>query len=64
VNGCVRPWYTGRMKKRVYIETSVISTHLDNAERKPDVRRVCSESGFRCPEICTPQELMGDEDVD
>ena len=38
--------------------------HLDNAERKPEVRRVCSESGYRCPEICTPQELMGDEGYD
>jgi hypothetical protein len=36
--------------------------HLDNAERKPAVRRVCAEAGFPCPEICTPQELMGDED--
>ena len=38
--------------------------HLDNAERKPEVRRVCSKAGYRCPEICTPQELMGDEGYD
>ncbi len=37
---------------------------LDNAERKPEVRRVCSELGYRCPEICTPQEQMGDEGYD
>ena len=35
--------------------------HLDNAERKPVVRDVCAMAGFRCPEICTPQELMGEE---
>ncbi len=33
--------------------------HIDNAQLKPVMRRVCSESGFKCPEICTPRELMG-----
>ena len=33
--------------------------HLDNAEIKPIVRRVCALQGYICPEICTPQELMG-----
>jgi len=33
--------------------------HIDNAERKPIIRRVCSINGYTCPEICTPQELMG-----
>ncbi len=33
---------------------------IANAERKPTIRRVCAEHGLRCPEICTPQELMGD----
>ena len=36
--------------------------HIDNAERKPVVRSVCAVAGHQCPEICTPQELMGDED--
>lgn len=36
--------------------------HLDNAERKPLVRSVCAIAGYRCPEICTPQELMGEEE--
>jgi hypothetical protein len=35
--------------------------HLDNAERKPLLRSVCAIAGHRCPEICTPQELMGEE---
>jgi hypothetical protein len=33
--------------------------HLDNAETKPLVRSVCAVHGYRCPEICTPEELMG-----
>ena len=38
--------------------------HLDNAEKKPLVRSVCAVAGYRCPEICTPQELMGEQDDD
>ncbi len=33
--------------------------HLDNAETKPIMRSVCTINGHTCPEICTPQELMG-----
>jgi hypothetical protein len=33
--------------------------HIDNAETKPIVRAVCLANGYSCPEICTPQELMG-----
>jgi len=33
--------------------------HIDNAETKPKIRKVCSFDGYTCPEICTPQELMG-----
>jgi predicted nucleic acid-binding protein len=36
--------------------------HLDNAERKPLVRSVCAAAGYRYPEICTPQELMGESE--
>ena len=35
--------------------------HIDNAETKPIVRSVIILNGFKYPEICTPQELMGDE---
>jgi predicted nucleic acid-binding protein len=35
--------------------------HLDNAEKKPLIRSICAIAGYRCPEICTPQELMGEE---
>lgn len=33
--------------------------HIDNAEMKPIIRSVCIINGHTCPEICTPQELMG-----
>jgi hypothetical protein len=36
--------------------------HIDNAEMKPVVRKVCTAHGYVCPEICTPQELMGVEE--
>jgi hypothetical protein len=35
--------------------------HLDNAERKPLVRSICIIAGYQSPEICTPQELSGEE---
>lgn len=33
--------------------------HIDNAETKPLIRKVCENSDYVYPEICTPQELMG-----
>ena len=33
--------------------------HLDNANTKPMMRSVCARYGCRCPEICTPRELVG-----
>jgi len=33
--------------------------HIDNAEVKPLIRSVCASHGYTCPEICTPEELMG-----
>jgi hypothetical protein len=33
--------------------------HIDNAERKPIIRKVCLDAGYGYPEICTPGELMG-----
>jgi predicted nucleic acid-binding protein len=38
--------------------------HIDNAEMKPLIRAVCIKKGFQYPEICTPLELMGDQDDD
>ena len=33
--------------------------HIDNAETKPLIRKICIANGYICPEICNPQELMG-----
>jgi predicted nucleic acid-binding protein len=33
--------------------------HIDNAERKPLIRATCTRLGYACPEICTPEQLMG-----
>lgn len=33
--------------------------HIANAETRPLVRSVCESKGYACPEICTPEELMG-----
>lgn len=33
--------------------------HIDNAEMKPKIRKICQAHGFQCPEIATPIELMG-----
>lgn len=36
--------------------------HIANAEMKPLMRSVCAVHGYACPEICTPLELMGEDD--
>jgi hypothetical protein len=33
--------------------------HIDNAETRPAIRKICAVQGHASPEICTPQELMG-----
>ena len=33
--------------------------HIANAEMQDAIRKVCEESGYKCPEICTPEELLG-----
>ncbi|MEI8376629.1 MAG: type II toxin-antitoxin system VapC family toxin [Planctomycetota bacterium] len=34
--------------------------HIDNSEKKPAIRVICAIAGYQCPEICTPEELMGE----
>lgn len=34
--------------------------HIDNAHTKMLARRLCTQRGLLFPEICTPQELMGE----
>jgi hypothetical protein len=33
--------------------------HIDNAEKKPAIRAVCTILGYACSEICTPEEFGG-----
>jgi predicted nucleic acid-binding protein len=35
--------------------------HIDNAELRPLLRLICDLTGYRCPEICTPLELLVEE---
>jgi predicted nucleic acid-binding protein len=37
--------------------------HINNADTKPRIRTICTLAGYTCPEICTPQELLSEEDV-
>lgn len=36
--------------------------HIDNARTKPLIRRLCQDMGYHLPEICTPEELLGDSE--
>ena len=36
--------------------------HIDNATRKPIIRAICLAAGYSYPEICTPMELLPEED--
>ena len=51
------------MKPKVYIETSVVSfKHINNPITRIKTRRVIENEGFICPEICSPDEFMGEEE--
>jgi predicted nucleic acid-binding protein len=34
--------------------------HIDNAALRPKLRSICLAAGYRCPEICTPLELLSE----
>ena len=36
--------------------------HIDNARTKPVIRRLCQDMNYHFPEICTPEELLGDSE--
>jgi predicted nucleic acid-binding protein len=38
--------------------------HIDNAASKPIIRSICAVAGYACPEICTPLELLSEEEND
>ena len=33
--------------------------HIANAEMQSAIEKVCEEQGYKCPKICTPEELPG-----
>ena len=35
-------------------------THINNAFTRSTIRDVIMNAGFRCPEICSPDEIFGD----
>jgi hypothetical protein len=35
--------------------------HINNAVVKPVIRSICVMTGYICPEICTPLELLAEE---
>ena len=35
--------------------------HIDNATRKPVIRAICVSEGYSYPEICTPMELLPED---
>jgi len=35
--------------------------HINNADTRPLIRSICALAGYVCPEICTPQELLPEE---
>ncbi len=36
--------------------------HIANAEMEPRIREVCVRHGWRCPTICTPEQLLPKEE--
>ena len=38
--------------------------HIDNATKKPIIRAICATAGYSCPEICTPMELLSEDEND
>ena len=60
-------------KRKVYVETSVISNltavsgmdylvswncrHIANAVTMPKIYETCQMAGYKCPVICTPEQL-------
>ena len=35
--------------------------HIANAQMLNAIETVCREQGYKCPRICTPEELLGDQ---
>jgi hypothetical protein len=35
-------------------------THINNAEILKKLERACGDAGYRCPVVCTPEQLLGE----
>ena len=38
--------------------------HIANANKRPVIENICREAGYQPSIICTPEELLGDRDVE
>lgn len=38
--------------------------HIANANKRPMIENICREAGYQPSIICTPEELLGDSDVE
>ena len=36
--------------------------HINNPYTKTKIRKIIKEEGYRCPVLCSPEELLGDND--
>ena len=37
--------------------------HINNAAKKSNIREICNRHGYSCPEICTPLELLFEDNT-
>ena len=37
--------------------------HMSNAVKRPIIRSICMNAGYVCPEMCTPIELLTEENT-
>ena len=51
----VQWWESARNRYDLYTSEIVV------ADTKPLIRSICALAGYSCPEICTPQELLPEE---
>jgi len=36
--------------------------HINNPYTKTKIRKIIKEEGYRCPVLCSPEELLGEND--
>ena len=38
--------------------------HIANGAMMKQIERICADNGYACPQLLTPLQLLGDDDVD